>query len=617
MRSAFITLSHVLSVCILICLCLPGSGARAGQTRHYDLVYISPLPNSKYLHPGTNIILRAATRVAGSDAPLLVRTITGGRSGLHSFTTHISDDCRTVTFQPEVPFASAEEVTVQIDTNEARWTGRETSGKFRFSTAGRTPDRTAVRKVLRAVDFPTVVFPPAVSALRKAGKKGSAVDSPAVVLPNISVTVSDSTSPGYLFLAPIISSVDSVPALLILQNDGTPVFALDLLANAYDFKPQPNGMLTFYDDASSIFKVMDRTYAIVDSLQCGNGYETDIHELRILPNGHALLLGVNEEIVDMSQFVPGGDTAAVVVGSILQELDTSKTVVFQWRSWDHYNITDAVGIDFTWHTIDYVHGNALDVDTDGNILFSSRMQNEITKIDRETGAIIWRLGGNNNQFRFVNDSIGFSYQHAVRRIANGDITLLDNGNLHVPAFSRAVEYALDTSQMTATLVWQYRNTPDIFGQGMGFVQRMDNGNTLIGWGATNPTVTEVTAAGRKAYEMTFDSGVHSYRAFRYDWPPVVTTVPMRRLSATYRLAQNFPNPFNPVTTIQFSIVQQSPVKLEVFNMLGQRVATLVNGEMAAGSYSERFDGTNLASGVYLYRLQAGSYVDTKKLLLLR
>ncbi len=445
-------------------------------------MYISPLPNSKYIHPGTNIILRAATRVAGSDAPLLVRTITGGRSGLHRFTPHISDDCRTVTFQPDVPFASGEEVTVNLDTNEARWPGLTTSGKFRFSIAVRTPDRSAVRKMLRVADFPAVVFPPAVSALRKAGKKRFAVDAPAVVLPNIHVTVSDSTSPGYLFLAPIINSVDSIPALLILQNDGTPVFALDLLANAYDFKPQPNGMLTFYDDESSIFKVMDRTYTIVDSLQCGNDYETDIHELRILPNGHALLLGVNEEIVDMSQFVPGGDTAAVVVGSIIQELDTSKTVVFQWRSWDHYNITDAVGVDFTWHMIDYVHGNALDVDTDGNILFSSRMQNEITKIDRETGAIIWRLGGNNNQFRFVNDSIGFSYQHAVRRIANGDITLLDNGNLHVPAFSRAVEYALDTSQMTATLVWQYRNTPDIFDQAMGFVQRMENGNTLIGWG---------------------------------------------------------------------------------------------------------------------------------------
>jgi hypothetical protein len=377
-------------------------------------------------------------------------------------------------------------------------------------------------------------------------------------------------------------------------------------------------MLTYYDDESGTFLVMDRTCTVIDTLQCGNGYDTDPHELRILPNGHTLMLGLDEEVVDMSHVVPGGYSSALVVGYVIQELDQNKNVVFQWRSWDHFQITDAMHIDLTATWIDYVHGNALDVDTDGNLLLSSRHLNEITKINRETGAILWRLGGMNNQFRFVNDSIGFSYQHAVRRIANGNITLLDNGDFHVPPFSRALEYALDEEQKTATLVWQYRNTPDVFGSAMGFVQRMENGNTLIGWGAGNPTVTEVAADGTKLYEMTFDAGVYSYRAFRYEWEPAsVTSAPGRGTPATYALAQNFPNPFNPTTTIHFSLAQQSRVRLEVFNMLAQRVATLVDEERPAGTYSERFDGTHLASGVYLYRLEAGSFTTTQKMVLLR
>jgi hypothetical protein len=659
----------------------------------------------------------------------LIRNVTGTLSGIHRYAVRVSDDGRTATCQPETPFAAAEEVTVQIDTIAARWTGPAGSGQFTFTTAGKRQDLTALRKQLRAADFPA-----AVSAPRQARKKGPSKAANGVDLPNINVTVSGTTSPGYLFLAPIIGSTNSAPSLLIMQNDGTPVFARDLPADGYDFKPQPNGMLTYYDNASSLFMVMDRTYTVVDSFQCGNDYITDIHELRILPNGHALLLGQDVQTVDMSQIVPGGYPEAQVVGSIIQELDTSKNVVFQWRSWDHYQITDAVGVDFTGTSIDYVHGNALDVDTDGNILFSSRMQNEITKINRETGAIIWRLGGNNNQFRFVNDSIGFSYQHAVRRIANGDITLLDNGNLHVPAFSRAVEYALDTSQMTATLIWQYRDTPDVFGLAMGFVQRMDNGNTLIGWGATNPTVTEVTANGTKVYEMTFDDGVYTYRAFRYEWPATSLPVQLasfsgkaasdgsvhlawgtlaeentygfevqrsvsttggyqtlqgsfiaghgttmerhayayvdtpgasgrwwyrlvqidldetsrysdriavdisigaagRQIPTEFSLDQNYPNPFNPATEIRYALPQRAVVSLDVFNTIGQRVATLVNETQETGYHQVRFDATNLASGLYFYRLRAypesgvsltmgaagqpGDFVQTKKLLLLR
>jgi hypothetical protein len=601
-----------LSVFTALFLCSAGQSLAHTGGREGPLIrYLSPLPDSRYILPGTNIIIRIDRPIEADAALKLIRSVTGARSGIHRHPVRVSDDGHTVICQPEPPFAAAEEVTVQVDTSIVQWTPAM-GGKYTFTTTGRPPNFTMLRKQLRASDFPEPV-----SAPRRAPKKGPSSVTDGIVLPNIDVTLSNSNSPGYLFLAPLMWDATSIPALIIMRDDGTQVFARDLQANGYDFKPQPNGMLTYYDDDSEKFLVMDRSYTVVDTLCCGNGYVTDPHELQVLPNGHSLLLGVDEEEVDMSRVVPGGYAYAEVVGYVIQELDQSKAVVFQWRSWDHFQITDAMHIDLTLSWIDYVHGNALDVDTDGNILLSSRHLNEITKINRETGAIIWRLGGMNNQFHFVNDSIGFSYQHAVRRIADGNITLLDNGDFHDPPFSRAVEYRLDEQKMTATLVWQYRNTPDVFGFAMGFVQRMENGNTLIGWGAGNPTVTEVSPDGTKLYEMTFDEGVYSYRAFRFDWQPATTSAPGRGTPAAYGLSQNFPNPFNPATIIQFSVAQQSRVRLEVFNILGERVSTLVDEERPAGSYSERFDGTNLASGVYFYCLKAGNFTATKRLLLLR
>ncbi|MBI4427716.1 MAG: T9SS type A sorting domain-containing protein, partial [Ignavibacteriales bacterium] len=87
--------------------------------------------------------------------------------------------------------------------------------------------------------------------------------------------------------------------------------------------------------------------------------------------------------------------------------------------------------------------------------------------------------------------------------------------------------------------------------------------------------------------------------------------------ASFKLIQNYPNPFNPSTEIQFSLPQRNHVTLTVFDLLGREVATLVSEELSAGSYSARWDATGFPSGVYFCRLQAGDFVETKKLVLVR
>jgi len=89
------------------------------------------------------------------------------------------------------------------------------------------------------------------------------------------------------------------------------------------------------------------------------------------------------------------------------------------------------------------------------------------------------------------------------------------------------------------------------------------------------------------------------------------------LPTVYAMQQNYPNPFNPSTTIQYELPREGYVTLKVYNLLGQEVATLVNRELSAGTYTTQWNAADAASGVYFYRMSAGDFVDTKKLLLLK
>jgi hypothetical protein len=408
---------------------------------------------------------------------------------------------------------------------------------------------------------------------------------------------------------------------MILDNTGMPVYYKPLTAMSTDFKMQPNGHLTYYDASVGAFLEMDNTYSVVNSYRAGNGYTTDLHELLLLPNGHALLLGQETEYMDMSKVVTGGYPNATIIGSVIQELDENKDVVFQWRSLDYIPVTDATHQDLTATQIDYIHSNALDVDPDGNILLSSRHTDEITKIDRQTGKIIWRLGGKENQFKFTNDSIGFSEQHSIHRTSAGTLMLFDDGDFHNPPFSRAVEYSMDEAAKTVTQVWQFRHSPDVVSIAMGSVQRLPNGNTLIGWGATSSmAVTEVRPDGSVALEFQLPDNVVSYRAFRFSWPDASATTTIDSNNAVptaFVLEQNYPNPFNPTTVIRYAVPQQTNVSLRVYDMLGREVAILADGDKPPGSYTVQFDASRFSSGVYFYRLLAGSEVISKRMILVK
>ena len=444
---------------------------------------------------------------------------------------------------------------------------------------------------------------------------GTVADSLPPDFPQITVLVNDNPAPGQLFMSPLLRGTPRYSYLTILDRQMAPAFFLRRDGSLSDFGLQPNGLLTFYDVNAHAYYAMDASYAIVDSFRCGNGYTTDGHDMRLLPNGHALLMAYDPRVIDMRSVVPGGDSAATVSGAIVQEIDAQKRVVFEWRSWDHFQITDATHTDLTANRIDYVHINAFEADADGNILISCRHMDEITKISRSTGEVLWRLGGKNNQFTFINDTLRFSYQHDIRRLPNGNITIFDNGNYHSPPCSRGIEYRLDEQRKTAELVWEYAHVPCLQAAATGNVQRLPNGSTLISWGTEN-TVTEVRPNGTTALELVLSPLFTTYRTLRYPW----TTVDAREvppLPAGVPLIASYPNPFNNSTTIAVNLDRAGRIALILYNVLGQQVATLKDGWQDAGKATYPLTRGDLASGVYFVRLTAGAHIVSAGLVLLR
>jgi hypothetical protein len=569
---------------------------------------VTPVDGARYVRPETSILVRFDRAPEFRDAGLAhLLTATGSASGAHAGRAHLTRDGRALVFDPQEPFALGERVTVTLGspaTGDAGAPGA--SGVYTFQVCATRPEPAALPE-----EFAT----PATPAWAPLAGGPVTHDSLPGDFPPLNVMQAGRPAPGVLFTSNLESGDTYSPYLIILGNDGTPVWYQEVGTTCTDFKMHENGRYSYFDGAVGHFVVLDETMNPVDQWECRNGYTTDLHELRLLPNGHALMMSYDPQVVDMSLVVPGGKTNALVTGLIIQEQDADKNVVFQWRSWDHFQITDCTHQDLTRPLVDYVHGNAIEVDGDGNLLISSRHLSEITKIDHETGDILWRWGGVHNEFTFVGDTLQFTYQHAIRRLANGHYTLFDNGNFHSPPFSRACEYELDEANRTATLVWSFRNTPDSYGNAMGYVQRLANGNTLVSFGTGKPDAIEVTPEGDKVLVLALPAGISSYRTFRFDGPPELLGVGIAS-GTPPDLAFLGRNPVRGPTTMLARLPAAGVVSVTVLDVQGRVVATpLPPAWHSAGVLSVPVSLAGRANGVYFCRLQAGGKSRVRRIVL--
>jgi len=342
-------------------------------------------------------------------------------------------------------------------------------------------------------------------------------------IPTFVALQSGDVQPGYTMLG-LFANSQRNPALIV-DPTGRVVWYRENPRTISDFQKQPdgtysvavnNGDLFLYSYFVAQYCQYDNLGNLLRTWSATGGWLTDNHELRLLPNGDALILAFTQHTMDLTSI--GGRPNAIVVGNLLQRVRPSGAVQFQWDAFDHLPVQGiASPINIQGQYVDWNHMNAIDVTSDGNYLLSARHLNQVVKIDSATGAVLWKLGGMGSDFQFVGDSFnGFSMQHGVRELSNGNILMFDNGDEHVPPQSRAAEYQLDFADHTATLVWQYLAPRSLQAMAMGFAQRLPNGNTLIAYGSAQPPrVQEVNPAGEVVWDLSSSAPAAGvYRAFR-------------------------------------------------------------------------------------------------------
>ena len=375
------------------------------------------------------------------------------------------------------------------------------------------------------------------------------------------------------------------------------------------------------------------------------------HDLIKLPNGNYM------GIVDTTKFGPiplgswtglcqlygywaDGVTEEIPwIGNKIIEWNSDTEVVWSWSVFDHFSMDDydsGLWENFcgVQNEYDWTHINAIVFNEAESALYISiRHLSRIIKIDYPSGNIIWDMGhympsGDVD----MGHDLGFSWQHGLQILTNGNIVTLDNGNRSEIFLdtdfetSRGIEIGIEENngEYSAEIVWEYSLPANLFGAASGNVQKLENGNYLITTAGGGGTVLEITTEDEIVWQANLNLSLPSgavYRANRISslYPNVSQLgVDGHIPSITdFHLNAPYPNPFNPTVNIDFSIIEKSVIHLLVYDIKGTELETIYSGIQYPGIYKYSWSAEKYPSGTYFIKLETEKQKETKKIVLLK
>jgi len=341
----------------------------------------------------------------------------------------------------------------------------------------------------------------------------------------------DDTASGYIFAALKEGAGEHGP--MIIDDRGQLVW-YSKYTSARDFKMQyykDRPVLTWWEGkvvhghGVGEYVIFDDSYREIARVRAGDGFRGDLHEFLITPQDTALLTAYVPTRRDLSPI--GGPKDGAVWAGVAQEVDIETgRVLFEWNSLEHVSIEESYARlpKNSRLPYDYFHINSIDVDHDDNLLVCARNTWTVYKVERDSGEVLWRLGGKKSDFE-MGSGTQSAFQHDARRQRDGTITIFDNGSYpKVHDQSRGIVIGIDEEKMSATLLREYTSPQKLLTTSQGNVQILPNANVFIGWGSA-PFISEFSYDGRLLFNAHFPPEGESYRAFRFPWKGHPTDAP--------------------------------------------------------------------------------------------